>query len=164
MPRTQYLAEEVKKPKSELEPSSLDALAAPDDEPSAIPAEPSAIPAEVAEELASATPQVRQLFETFFAASYTTKRHHPLFDKFTDQHVDKFLDVVQAEDIREHRLRATDRYFRVFYFVATVSVLLFLVWYLLPVDKALLMDLIKILIAFVGGFGVGYGAGKKKAG
>jgi hypothetical protein len=82
---------------------------------------------------------------------------HPLFDKFTPEHVTQYLDGMQKDDDNQFKLTSSNRWFFLFYVVLAVTVFCFLVVYLLPRDKALLDQIFKLFITFAGGFGSGYG-------
>ncbi len=84
-------------------------------------------------------------------------RSHPLFEKFTEDHVDKYLDYVQRDDDNEYNLRSSNRWFSLLYTLIGVTFFGFLIVYLLPKDKVLLNDILKLLITFAGGVGSGYG-------
>lgn len=82
---------------------------------------------------------------------------HPLFEKFSDEHVHKYLDYIQRDDDHAHELRSTNRWFHLAYVIIGVVFFSFLIVYLLPIDKALLNDILKLLFTFAGGVGSGYG-------
>lgn len=82
---------------------------------------------------------------------------HPLFDKFTPQHVDKFLDYSHEGELNEYSLERSNRRYYFAYAVLFVALLVFLIVYLAPVDKNLLGDILKMLAVFAGGFGTGFG-------
>lgn len=84
-------------------------------------------------------------------------RTYPLFDKFTEEHVHKYLDYIQRDDDFEHKLKGSNRWFHLGYTVLGVVFFGFLIVYLLPKDKALLNDILKLLIVFTGCVGSGYG-------
>ena len=84
-------------------------------------------------------------------------QQHPLFEKFTAGHIDKYLDGIQQDDNNEFALRRSNRWFTMFYVVLGASFILFLLIYVLPKDKAFLEQLLKLAIAFAGGVGSGYG-------
>lgn len=86
-----------------------------------------------------------------------SSRSHPLFDKFTEEHVHKYLDYIQRDDDFEHKLRGSNRFFHLSYTLIGVAFFGFLIIYLLPKDKALLNDILKLLFTFAGGVGSGYG-------
>ncbi len=82
---------------------------------------------------------------------------HPLFDKFSEDHVHKYLDYIQRDDDHAHELKSSNRWFHLTYTIIGVLFFSFLVVYLLPKDKNLLNDILKLLFTFVGGIGSGYG-------
>ena len=84
-------------------------------------------------------------------------RAHPLFEKFTEEHVHKYLDYIQRDDDFEHKRRGSNRWFQLGYTIIGVAFFGFLIIYLLPKDKALLNDILKLLFTFAGGVGSGYG-------
>ena len=107
--------------------------------------------------LKDAPPQVRRVFEWMATSFSTGPQAHPLIQKFGPEHIDKFLDYAHEDDRRDHEHRRAGRWFGLFYYVFSVGILLALVWLLLPQHKELLVELIKILVVFAGGFGAGYG-------
>jgi len=82
---------------------------------------------------------------------------HPLFEKFSDEHVHKYLDYIQRDDDNAHELKSTNRWFHLAYVIICILFFSFLIVYLLPIDKALLNDILKLLFTFAGGVGSGYG-------
>ncbi|MFH1154369.1 MAG: hypothetical protein V1793_11180 [Pseudomonadota bacterium] len=84
-------------------------------------------------------------------------RHHPLFEKFTEEHVHKYLDYIQKDDDNEFSLRSSNRWFYLFYTTLGVCFFLFLVIYLLPNNKVFLDEILKLFVTFAGGLGSGYG-------
>lgn len=82
---------------------------------------------------------------------------HPLFDKFTDDHIHKYLDYIQRDDDNEYDLKRSNRWFHLSYSMIALIFFGFLIVYLLPKDKALLNDILKFLFTFAGGVGSGYG-------
>lgn len=87
---------------------------------------------------------------------------NPLFDKFTESHIDKYLDYIQRDDDNEISLRKTNRWFHLVYFVGTVTAVGLAIYFILPKDKEFLQNIIQILLAFAGGFGAGYGVKSKE--
>ena len=71
--------------------------------------------------------------------SKSASRHNPLFDKFNDSHIDKYLDGIQEDDNNDYKMRSTNRFFNLAYFLLVVIALGLLMNFLLPIDKDLLM-------------------------
>ena len=84
-------------------------------------------------------------------------RSHPLFDKFTEEHVHKYLDYIQRDDDNEFNLKSSNRWFYLAYTLLGITFFGFLIIYLLPKDKVLLNEIFKLLVTFAGGVGSGYG-------
>lgn len=115
-------------------------------------------PPEVREFLEKAPPEVRK---TFMGVSTRTVMGspfpHPIFDKFTPQHVDKFLDLNEEESKRSFKFACQGRWFALGSGIIALGFIIFLVIYLLPNNRELLVDILRILIIFAGGFGAGFG-------
>jgi len=82
---------------------------------------------------------------------------HPIFDKFTPEHVGKFLDYSHDDDVHEYTLARENRWFYLAYVVLAIGFLVFLIVFLTPSHKDLLTDILRLLLAFAGGFGAGFG-------
>ncbi len=85
-----------------------------------------------------------------------------LFEKFTEKHIDKYLDYIQRDDDHEYELRRTNRRYYLAYFVILIITLSLAVVYLLPKDKSFLESIINFLVILAGGIGAGYGLSKRK--
>jgi hypothetical protein len=102
---------------------------------------------------------VRQVeaFGAMFQSQQVRPYMNPLFEKFTDEHIDKYLDYIQRDDDHEHQLRKSNRWFYLGYFMIAIFALGLAVWFLLPRDKDFLESLIQIIVLIAGGIGAGYG-------
>lgn len=85
------------------------------------------------------------------------RQAHPIFDKFNESHIDKFLDYTQKDDDNAYEYHKSNRWFTLAYVIIGAGLFIFLMVYLLPKDKALLDQIIKMAVAFAGGMGSGYG-------
>ena len=116
------------------------------------------VPTELAEVMKTVPKQVRERFFGMFQSSVPkSSPFHEMIQKFTPEHIDKFLDYSHKEDENEYRLKSSDRNYNLAYIIIVVLFLLFLVVFLAKENQELLSDIIKILIGFGGGFGGGYG-------
>lgn len=107
--------------------------------------------------LKGAPPKVRKQMLELMAATFSSGQPaHPLFEKLEPGHIDKFLDYSHEDDKQEHEHRRAERWFRLGYSMLFFLAFFGLVW-LLSSNQPLLLDLLKILVAFAGGFGAGYG-------
>lgn len=91
------------------------------------------------------------------ASSGHVRSGHPLFEKFTDDHVHKYLDYIQKDDDNAFALQRSNRWFHLAYVLIGIGLFVFLMVYLVPKDKAMFDQIFKMLVAFAGGFGGGYG-------
>jgi hypothetical protein len=112
------------------------------------------VPPVVRKVLKDAPPEVREFFMSMASVG---RAPHPLFDKFTDKHVDKFLDYTEEENKRGFTFASLGRWFQLGYVIIGLVFIAFLIIYLLPNNKDLLINILIILAAFAGGFGFGYG-------
>ncbi len=114
-------------------------------------------------ELHKMPPEVRRSFESVIASfqSGMGMPLSPLFNKFTEAHIDKFLDYIQRDDDHEHELRRWDRVYYLIYFILGVIVLGAAIVYLLPKDRDFLVSIITFIIIAAGGLGAGYGISKR---
>jgi hypothetical protein len=95
--------------------------------------------------------------QSFLGMIQSRSQVNPIVEKFTEAHVDKYLDYVQRDYDNEYRLKSTNRWFILGYVVAALSFLVFLIVYLLLNNKEFLSKILEILAYFGGGFGAGYG-------
>lgn len=131
-------------------------------EPSALPIAPE----QITEAIGRMPPATREIFE-MLAVSTMASPHHPLIDKFKDEHVKQFLDNDRIETANDYAIRSSNRWFHLIYVVIVLISLGLLIWFLLPEHEDMLSDFLKILLAFAGGVTSGFGLkaqlDKKKA-
>ncbi|NMB81320.1 MAG: hypothetical protein GYA14_05835 [Ignavibacteria bacterium] len=89
--------------------------------------------------------------------SSSSESFHPLFKKFDGTHIHKFLDYLQEDDRNNFNLRKSSRIFQTIYFFAFLAFITFLIVYLVPINMELLVDILKVGLAFGAGLGSGYG-------
>jgi hypothetical protein len=120
-------------------------------------------PDEVTEVMDSMPPEVKRSFQAFMAMFTRSSgpRPNPLFEKFTESHIDKYLDMVRSDDEHEYMLRSTNRWFYLLYAVLVLVIFIIGIVYLLPRDKDLLVQLITLIVILGGGIGGGYGLSKR---
>lgn len=118
---------------------------------------------EIEEFVRDAPPAVRTMIRgMMMTSSMSRSPQHPIFDKFTPAHVDKFLDYNEADSKRDFTFACQNRWFHLVYVLLSVIFLSFLIIFLIPSNKELLNDLLRVLIAFAGGFGAGVGWKSRK--
>lgn len=116
-------------------------------------------PPEVLEMLKAAPPDARRTIQSMMISASGSLRPpvHPLFEKFTPEHIDKFLEYSHKDDENNFRLHSSSKWFHLTYVALILGMLIFLIVYLTPSNKDLLVDILKIFVAFAGGFGGGFG-------
>ncbi len=82
---------------------------------------------------------------------------HPIIDKFTENHVDKFLDISSESENRVLDYEKGSRWFNLGYVGIVTALFVFLLVYLGKTDKDLLIKTLELVFVFAGGFGGGYG-------
>ena len=115
---------------------------------------------DVTKELAKIPEPIRSKIIAFFQSQSTFMSRpfaHPLFEKFTPEHISSFLEFAHQDDINDYKLKSSNRIFHLCYILLFIGLLVFLIVYLLPNYKEVLFEILKILVIFTGGFGIGYG-------
>ena len=102
-------------------------------------------------------PENRKMVSTMLRASYSGPMPNPIFEKFTEKHIDKFLDYTQKDDDNSYKFRCSNRWFILAYVLLCIAIFVFLVLFLLPNNRDLLIELLKLFVAFAGGLGSGFG-------
>lgn len=129
-------------------------------EPDKEPEPQESIPADIAKSLESAPPQFRKIFAEMGMIHHSTGVSpvpNALLDKINSTHIDKFLDYNHKEDENIYKLQSSGRWFHLSYVAMVLSFLVFLVVYLSGNNQSLLIDILKLLVIFAGGFGSGFG-------
>jgi hypothetical protein len=112
---------------------------------------------EVLDPVSGPTTEIRQRITEVMMGVARGPGHHPIFEKFTAAHVDKFLDHTHQDDQDERHLIRSRRWFQLAYVLIGVASLLLLIVFLLPTDRELLVEILKDVVIFGGGIGSGYG-------
>lgn len=81
----------------------------------------------------------------------------PIIEKINENHITKIIDNARNDIDHKHKIAASNRWFFIMYLLIVIGFFIFLVIYLLPSNKDILIDIIKCLVAFFGGLGGGYG-------
>lgn len=105
----------------------------------------------------SMPPEFRRIFRMAMMGFSSGPAPHPIFEKMNEEHIHKFLDHTQQDDEHQYMIRRSNRWFNLSYVVLGLGIFLFLIVYLLPDNKEILVDLLKLIVAFAGGLGSGIG-------
>jgi hypothetical protein len=114
-------------------------------------------PPEVQELLKQVPPKIRREFTGMIMQTMRGTAPHPLIDKFTPEHVTKFLELNESDSNRGFLFASRGRWFQLGYALLAFAFLVFVIIYLMPAHKDLVISIITILVVFAGGFGAGYG-------
>ena len=122
------------------------------------------VPDDIQTMIDTAPPEMRRTVQAFSAMvqSQTRSPKNGLFEKFSDAHIDKYLDYVQRDDDNAYNLKKTNRWFYLAYFAIALIAFGAAIVYLLPKDRDFLESLVQILITLAGGIGAGYGLKSRK--
>lgn len=104
----------------------------------------------------AAPQQVIEQFEQFIAGGIGHVRN-PVLDKINEEHIATALELAGKNDARTFEYSKAERRYRLAYVLIALAAFFGLTFSLLPVDKELYKQVLQVLGAFGGGFGVGYG-------
>ncbi len=91
------------------------------------------------------------------SSSMMGRMPNPMMEKITPEHIDKILDHAGKSDERAYEDHGTSRKFTLAYVLISIALFIFLTLYLVETNKALYLEILKLAITFVGGFGGGFG-------
>lgn len=91
-------------------------------------------------------PEVKQQITTFLLSHQRIgfPAQNPLANKITTEHIDKIIDNSEKESERDFKAR----WFTLAYAVLAMGFLVFLFIYLLTIDKALFLEVLKLISLF----------------
>lgn len=87
---------------------------------------------------------------------------NPIFKKLTPEHIDKMIEYSDKDDERNLKFEKFHRRFLLIPFFTLIAVFLFLLIWLIDVDKQMLIDILWALGGFAGGLGTGWGLGSRR--
>ncbi len=124
---------------------------------------PQTIPPEIIKEFEEMPPEVRKEAFSFLSMAFRGGGiSNPLFDKFNDSHIDKYLDYIQRDDDHEFELRKSNRYFQLVYLIIAGGILIGLAYFLIPNNQDLFVKIVEFIVLFGGGMGTGWGLASHK--
>lgn len=102
---------------------------------------------------------IKREFEATIAMMGQVSNAPPFAQKITETHIDKILELEQKELEYTYKNENSSKWFFFGVFFVGCCLLFGLVIFLINNNKdAILMDIIKILFGFIGGFGAGFAA------
>lgn len=118
------------------------------------------IPAEVFETLPK---EVQVSLKSMYSMqSFSGRAPSPLLEKLTPEHISSLIEGSMEENVRDYSLITSSRWFRLAYVLMGVGMFIFLTYFFGQSNESLYQDIIKMVVIFVGGFGVGLGFRSKK--
>lgn len=103
------------------------------------------------------SPHPMQRMISEFMGISSGPRFHPIFDKFEPEHVTQFLTHTHEDDSEERKYRRSGRWFQLCYVFIVVAIFGALTAFLLPADRELYVEILKMAVMFGAGLGSGYG-------
>lgn len=124
-----------------------------------------AIGAEILDDL---PPEVKKMVEMGFSMQrYSGSMPNPLLSKLNEKHISDIIDIGKQEETNTYKDSQSNKVYNLLYVLLGIGVFVFLLVFLVGKDKDLLMEILKIIVIFGGGFGGGIGyktyLNKKKA-
>ena len=92
-----------------------------------------------------------------FELGYSQEAVVILSQKFNDKHIEKFLDLTEEFERLNYKKWIQQRIFRVVVLLVCVGFFIFLTLFLARSFQAIYLEIIKLFLAFLAGFGGGYG-------
>ena len=87
----------------------------------------------------------------------------PIANKINEKHIDKALDLAKDDSDKDYRANLWGMGMRIFIIVIFIGLFVFLTLYFGKTNQDLYLDLVKVIIAFLGGIGIGYGLKSKNS-
>jgi len=113
---------------------------------------------EEAEMLNNLPPEVKRVVEMGFSMQRISgPMQNPLMSKINEKHIDKILELAEKEENNSFSDAQSNKRYGVFYFIAILLFVIFLIIFLIDRDKALLLSILEKAAYILGGFGGGYG-------
>ena len=93
---------------------------------------------------------------------------NPITSKITAEHIGQIIESTENESVREFEFNKleldaqqttnqTANVYHLVYFVICLAFIAFLIVYLSSIDKALMVEVLKLILTFLSGIGVGFG-------
>ncbi len=111
------------------------------------------------DELKDLPPEAQRIVRSmiFSQSRYMGPMPNPIAGKINEKHIDKILEGSEKDSERSFKGSIHQKYFVAFIILVFVGLFIFLTIWLSGTNKDLYMDILKILVGFLGGLGSGYG-------
>lgn len=87
--------------------------------------------------------------------SFSSSPMTPIIKKLTPEHITKIIDSSEQSDKRQYRFALWSRGYLTLYILIGIGLFVFLTIYLSKNQADLYKSIVEVLVAFIGGFGVG---------
>jgi len=103
-------------------------------------------------------PEIKKVIEMGFSMQRISgPMPNPILSKLNEKHIDKILDISEKEEDNSFKDSQSNKKYNLIYFILVIIVFIFLIIFLVEDNKELLLEILKIAVAIVGGFGGGFG-------
>lgn len=103
-------------------------------------------------------PEIKKVVEMGFSMQrFSGPMPNPFVSKLTEKHIDKILDLGIKEEDNSFVNVKLERRYNLVYFFGAVALFVFLTVFLVDNNKDLFLEILKISVVLLGGFGGGYG-------
>ena len=119
--------------------------------------------AKVPEFLGDLPPEVKEVLGFGLTMRNFSGSHVPsIVSKINERHIDKVLDLAKDDSDKDYKANLWNLGMRISIIAISIGLFMFLTFYFGRTDKELYLDLVKVIAAFLGGIGIGYGLKSKK--
>lgn len=109
------------------------------------------------EDLKNLPPEAAKMIQLFMSRERIGPMPNPIASKINEKHIDTILEHAERDEERQFKSSIHQKFFVGFIIVVFVGLFVFLTMWLSDSNRDLYMDIVKIVISFLGGLGSGYG-------
>lgn len=103
-------------------------------------------------------PEIKKVVEMGFSMQrFSGAMPNPLLSKLNEKHIDRILDISEKEEENSFKDSQSNKIYNLIYFILGILFFIFLTVFLVKDNKDLFLEIVKIGVAIIGGFGGGYG-------
>ncbi len=116
------------------------------------------LPEEITEIVEKLDPKEKKIIRSSFEVMMSSTNmppYFPLLKKITGEHIDKIIEYSEKDDERGFRFAKISKLYTLIFVILGIGVFIFLTVFLAKDNSNIFMDIIKVGLGFLGGFGVG---------
>jgi len=114
--------------------------------------------AEDTEILDNLPPEIKKVVEMGFSMQRISgATPNPILSKLNENHIDRILDIGEKEEDNSFKDSQSNKKYNLIYFIIGILLFIFLIVFLVKDNKELFLEILKIGVAIIGGFGGGFG-------